>query len=638
LQATPANVDNVVRSGLIQEIGTHCPRLLLTLDNYQVITRPDCHEQLAYFLAHLPPRVCLALATRADPPLPLARMRATGDIVELRTGDLRFTRHEVATLVRRFGGHPITEDDLDHLVGRTEGWPAMVHLAVRLLADQPDPAAFLQRFGGDNRYVVDYLQEEVLRQLPGDVQRFLARTSILPRFTARLCDAVAGTTNAASLLTGLERSNLFLVPLDSVRAWYRYHYLFGQALQEQLVRNEPDVEATLHREASAWYERGGYTGDAIAHALAAGDAERAVGLLARHWAHQVYQGELATVRGWLRILGEHRISANPLAAICAAWVAALSGDRLGGHRWLAAAERLGHQGPLPDGMHSVRGAVALYQGTFGFGGASEMLAAAHVAVELHGDPCSVWYVQARVALGYSRYLSGDLRAAVQPLAQAMEAAVTFPVLHVLALSTLSLVTGELGRAAQAADLAAAARELVAASDLTDSGAVSSAQVASAAALAQQGHLLRARHELEQALRMRRTIIGLSPWPTLTALTLLARVMLTLGDRAGVRALFDETTDLLAMLPAGTDQVRAGLAEIERRLSGPPPPPAGPPRLTDREQAVLRRLPSSLSLREVAAQLFVTVNTVKSHTRLIYRKLGVSSRAEAVQRARELGLL
>jgi len=640
-ESPQSDIGKVLLPALIDEIITNCPHVILALDNYQEITEPECHEQVAYLLNHLPPSACLALATRTDPPLPLARLRACGDIMELRTDDLHFARDEVAQLVRRFGGHQLDEPDLDNLLERTEGWPAMLCLAARLLTDQPDPARLLQPFGAKHRHVVDYLEEEVLRHLPGEVQRFLARTSILDRFTAPLCDAVARTTNSADLLNGLERSNLFLVPLDGVRTWYRYHNLFGQTLRQQLARSEPEFRANLHQKASAWYERNGHTGDAIEHALAAGATDRAIELIARHWSHYVYQGELATIRGWLDALGEDLTNRSPLTAICAAWVASLSGDRLGGCRWLKIAERLGHPGPLPDGMQSIQGAVALYQGTFGFDGLTKMLAAARTAADLHSDPISghrsPWYAQARVALGYSRYLAGDARAAVRPLERAVEAAAAFPVLRILALSALSLVTGDLGRAAQAADLATAAQELVISSGLNESSEVTLAQVAQAAALVRNGQLLRARQELEHAVRLRRTVIGLPPWPTLTALVLLTRVVLILGDRDDARALLNEATDLLDTVPDGASQAKAALAEIERRLADAEYSGAAP-RLTDREEAVLRLLQGSLPLRDVAAQLFVTVNTVKSHTRLIYRKLGVSSRNEAIRRARELGLL
>ncbi|MFN2495553.1 MAG: LuxR C-terminal-related transcriptional regulator [Pseudonocardiaceae bacterium] len=637
LRAPQPDIDEAVLPGLLTEIGRSCPHLILALDNYQQITEPECHEQVDYLLNHLPPQACLVLATRTDPPLSLARLRTSGDIVEIRLNELRLARDEAAHVLWRIGGYQLDDSELDDLMERTEGWPAAVYLAARLLRNQPDPATFLQCFGG-NRHIVDYLEEEVLRHLPGEVQRFLIRTAVLDRFTAGLCDAVAGTVNSADLLDGLERSNLFLVPLDGVRTWYRYHHLFGQTLREQLARAEPGAAAALHQKASTWYEQSGDPGRAIEHALAAGVGDRATGLIARHWAHYVYQGDVSTVRTWLSALGADGTSQSPLTAICAAWSAALSGERLTSQRWLKTAEQLGHGGPLPDGMQSVRGAVTLYQGTFGFGGLTEMLAAARTATDQHGDPRSPWYAQARVALGFSHYLAGDAQSALRPLEQAAEAAAAFPVLRILALATLSLVTGGLGRTAQAADFAAAAQGLVQARGLAGSSEVTLAQVAGAAVLVREGHLLRARQELERAVRVRRATIGLPPWPTVTALILLARVALALGDRADARALLDETTDLLEVRPQGTDQVRATLAEIERRLAGAEAPAAITPPLTDREQAVLRLLQSSLPQREVAAQLFVTVNTVKSHTRLIYRKLGVSSRMQAIRRARGLGLL
>lgn len=631
------DIDNFL-ANLIDEIVANCQDIVLAIDNYQAITAPECHAQVEHFLNHLPPQTRLVLATRTDPPLPLARMRAAGGVVEFRADNLRFSREEVSRLATRSGRRPLSEADLDLLIERTEGWPAVVHLAVRLLKDEQDPAAFLRCLGGDNRYVVDYLEEEVLRHVPDEIQRFLVNTAILDRFTARLCDTVADITNSADLLNNVERSNLLLVPLDDVRTWYRYHYLFGQTLRARLTRTEPGLEATLHRRAGMWYEQQGDPGKAIEHTLAAGDSDRAVDLIACHWADFVYRGELVTTRRWLNTLGTAEISRTAHMAICAAWVAALSGDRLGGQRWLKNAERLGHRGPLPDGMQSVRGAVALYQSTFGFGGLAEMLAAARTATDLHGDPASPWYAQARVALGCSRYLAGDTRAAIHPLEQAMEAATPFPVLRILALSALSLVTADLGRSAQSADLALAAHELVTAGGLGGSSEVTLAQVAYAAMLVRQGHLHRAREVLEHAVRTRRPIIGLPPWPMLNALVLLARVALATGDRAATRALLDEAADLLEFVPDGTGQIRAGLADVEHRLAGAEHHTVVTPRLTDREEAVLRLLQGSLPLREVAAELFVTVNTVKSHTRLIYRKLGATSRTEAVRRARELGLL
>ena len=623
------NIDNVL-AGLVEEILASCPHIILALDNYQAITEPECHVQVEHLLNQLPLQTRLVLVTRSDPPLSLARMRAAGGMIELRMDDLRFTRDEVSGLIVRSAGPQLPDADLDILVEKTEGWPAMVHLAVRLLQEEQDPAAFLRCFGGDHRYVVDYLEEEVLRHISGEMQRFLVNTAILDRLTARLCDTVANVTNSADLLNSVERSNLLLVPLDDVRNWYRYHYLFGQTLRARLARTEPDLEAILHRRAGTWYEQHGDPGQAIEHALAAGDSHRAIRLVAWHWADHIYRGDLATARHWLNTLGTAGISRTPLTAICAAWVGALSGDRLGGQQWLKNAERLGHPGPLPDGMHSVRGAKALYQSAFGFGGLTEMLTAARTATDLHADPASPWYAQARVALGYSHYLVGDTRAAVHPLEQAIQAATACPVLRILALSALSLVTAELGRSAQSADLALAAHELVTSQGLSESSEVTLAQVAYAAMLVRQGHLRRAREVLEHAMRLRRPIIGLPPWPTLNALVLLARVVLATADRAAARALLDEAADLLEMVPDGTGRIRAGLADIELRLAdielrlaGPECYPVVTPRLTDREEAVLRLLQGSLPLREVAAELFVTVNTVKSHTRLIYRKLGAT---------------
>lgn len=629
-----------VLSSIIEDIWGACPQLILALDNYDAITDPICHQQMAFLTRHLPPQARLVLTTRRDPPLPLARLRACGGLVELGMNELRFGTAEITQIMWLIGGHHISAGVAEGVAERTEGWPAVVHLAARLLRDQPDPGTFLRCFGGSNRYVADYVREEVLRDLPADTQHFLATTSILHRFTAQLCAAVTGTSNSANLLDELERSNLFLVPLDSARTWYRYHRLFGRCLAEQLVRTDPGRSATLHRRASTWYEGHDQATGAIEHAVAAADPEHAAELIERHWAQYVYQGAPTTVGEWLEVLGEDIVSRRPGTAICAAWVSALGGDQLTSHRWLKTAERLGHPGPLVNGMQGLRGAGALYRGAFGFGGVNDMITAARTAAELHTDPASPWYAEARIALGYGRYLAGELRAAVRPLELASRASGAFPVLRIASLSALSLVTGDLGRAGQAADLAATAQRLVVATQLTESSQVTLAQVAHAASLVRTGHPHQARAELEQVVRTCRMSISLPPWPTFTGLLVLARTMLTLGDRSGARALLGEANDLLDLVPDGTDQVRATVLDVKRRLAEATPSAvtARTARLTDREEAVLRLLQGNLPLREVAAQLFVTVNTVKSHTRLIYRKLGASSRTEAIRRARELGLL
>ena len=223
------------------------------LDDYHEIKNGSCHDQVAFLLHHLPPSAQIVLITRADPPLPLGRLRAGGEMVEIRQRELRFTPADTAALVHAVAGIQLTEPDLADLVARTEGWPTGVYLAVLSLRGHPSPGAFVRRFAGENRFAVDFLAEEVLSRQPGEIQQFLMRTSILDRFCAPLCDAVTGSAGAADIIAILDRENLFLVPLDDNRQWYRYHHLFAQLLRSQLARTEPGVAAALHERASAWH-------------------------------------------------------------------------------------------------------------------------------------------------------------------------------------------------------------------------------------------------------------------------------------------------------------------------------------------------------------------------------------------------
>ena len=281
---------------------------------------------MASLLSHLPPTVLLVLITRADPRLPLARLRTLGDMVEIRMRELRFTPLQAAALVHTVSGAELSAADLADLVERTEGWPAGLYLAALSLRGHPAPGAFVRQFTGNNRFVVDFLAEEVLGRQPEEIRQFLARTSILERFCAPLCDAVAGSDDAADIIDVLERENLFVVPLDETRGWYRYHHLFAQVLRSQLARAQPGTVPMLHQRASAWYLTSGWVEEAIGHALAAGDVPRSVDLIARNWYAYVSVGQAGTVRAWMRRFSDDQIAAHPLAAHCAAWAAALSGE------------------------------------------------------------------------------------------------------------------------------------------------------------------------------------------------------------------------------------------------------------------------------------------------------------------------
>jgi LuxR family transcriptional regulator, maltose regulon positive regulatory protein len=610
---------------------------VLVLDDYHLIKERARHDQIAFLLLHLPPAVQVVLITRADPPLPLARMRAAGEMVEVRARELRFTPEEAAELVQVVSEVRLSEPDLTDLMERTEGWPAGVYLAALSLRGHPSPHAFIRQFTGDNRFIVDFLAEEVLSRQTDEIQQFLVRTSILPRFCVALCDAVTGKANAAGIIDVLERENLFLVPLDDNRQWYRYHHLFAQLLHSGLATTEPGVVATLHERASAWHEQWGSAEEAISHALAAADITRAIDLISRNWSAFVDIGRTATVRQWMRSLGEDRIAAVPIAAHSAAWAAALSGDQESVSRLLPVIEAGDYEGPLPDGMQSLRSSAALLRAVFGFDGLAAMHESAAVAAELEDDPKSPWYALARSALGFSRYLSGEIGAAAAPLEDAVQSEASVLLIRMMALSVLSLVEVELGRLSKARDLAEAACELASHGDIGAAPQSSLAYTAMGAVWAARGGLEEARGELDRALDSRRAVIGISPWPTFEALLLQAGVLLGLGDRASAAELAAEARDVLVALPDGTEALQARLAGLDRRITGRSREVSLADPLTDREMAVLRLLSGTMSLREIGRELYVSANTVKTHTRAIYRKLGVSTRGEAVEQGKKLGI-
>ncbi len=637
LAAQTPDIPGTVIPMLVNKLMGMPVQIVLMLDDYHVIKDRRCHEQVAALLRHLPPTLKIALATRTSPPLPLARLRTLGEMTEIRTPDLRFTRQEATGLVRSVSAVDLTAADLADLVRRTEGWPTGVYLAAVALRGHPSPRDFVQQFTGDNRFVADFLVEEVLSQQSAEIRQFLTRTAILGRFCAPLCDAVAGTGNAAAIIDTLERENLFVVSLDETRRWFRYHKLFAQVLRSQLARTEPDMVITLHERASAWNQAEGRAGQAIDHALAAGDVPRAVDLIANNWHACVSAGEARTVRGWMRSLPDEQIAANPLAAHCAAWAAAHSDEPEALRRWIPAIEAGGQPGPLPDGMRSFKSSAALLRGVYGFDGLRVMRDSARMAVTLETDPRSPWHGLAKAAYGFSLYLCGDLRAAEEQLAEAVRSEAFTTPLAILGLSALSLIAVRHGDLPRARDLASTARRLATRCELDDAPQSSLAHTASGAVYAAQGRHQEALSEFKHAVPSHGRTPGMSPWAALEGMLALAQVLLDLGDNARAAEIIDDAQDVLILYPDDVTALTTRLDRLRRRLARPPQADLVDP-LTDREVAVLRLLGGTLSRREIGAELGVSPNTVKTHTRAIYRKLGAANRHDAVDRGHDTGLL
>jgi LuxR family maltose regulon positive regulatory protein len=289
--------------------------VVLVLDDYHVIDARDVQDGVAFLLEHLPPQIHLVIASRTDPPLPLARLRGRGELAEIRAADLRFTPGEAAAYLNEVMGLALTAADVAALEGRTEGWIAALQLAALSMQGREDVTAFIDGFAGDDRYIVDYLAEEVLQRQPEHVQQFLLQTSILDRLSGPLCDAVTGQDGGKAKLAALERGNLFVVPLDDRRRWYRYHQLFADVLQARRRDEQPDDVPELHRRASGWLERNGEPSEAIRHALAAGDFGRAADLVELAIPAMLRSRQEAAVLGWLELLPEEVVRVRPVLSV-----------------------------------------------------------------------------------------------------------------------------------------------------------------------------------------------------------------------------------------------------------------------------------------------------------------------------------
>src|SRR5215211_842918 len=624
---------------LINEIAELPHQVVLVLDDYQFITWGDAHESVIFFVEHLPENIHLVISSRSDPPLPLWRWLARGEMNETRTEQLAFSEEEAECLLNEKMGLGIDPDDVIVLLERTEGWPAGIYLASLSLQNKEDKHAFIESFRGSNRYIVGLLGEEVLAGLTEDVRQFLLRTSVLRTMKGPLCDAVTGREGSAKLLRELARSNLFVVSLDEQGEWYRYHHLFSELLLYELKSSRPNLVPTLRKRASVWLEDAGYFEGAIRQAIEASDYERVGLLVARHWYGNVVAGQTATVQRWLGRLPDEKITLDAALALVRAWICALGGQREECARFVRLAEGLPYEGPLPDGTSSVESGVAILRATFGYGGVHDGVEAVRLAAELEPGESSPWAALVRFALGSGLYLSGDTSKAREPLEEALSLTEDHQrLVRMVTLSFLSFVAADEGRPEEAESHARVAQALVEGLRPYRIPQTSLAPIALGRALAEQGKLEQAQKELETGLSARRRLPGLSPWPTLIGLLALAQVLAGRGDRAEARVALAEARTILEDFPdAG---IFPELLEHQERKLRARKPREGQldGELTEREFDVLRLLGGGLSTRQMAQNLYVAPSTVRTQIKSIYRKLGVSSRQQAVEEAIVRGLL
>jgi LuxR family transcriptional regulator, maltose regulon positive regulatory protein len=624
---------------LINELAELPYQVVVVLDDYQFIAEEDAHESVAFFVEHLPENVHLVISSRSDPPLHLGRLRARGEMNEIRTEQLAFSEEEAECLLNDKLELDIGPDDLSILLERTEGWPAGIYLASLSLQNKEDKHALIESFRGSNRYIVGLLGEEVLAGLTEEVRQFLLETSVLRTMTGPLCDAVTGREGSARLLRELARSNLFVISLDEQGEWYRYHHLFSELLLYELRSSWPDLVPTLRKRASVWLESAGYFEGAIRQAIAATDYERVGLLIARHWYEYVSAGQAATVERWLESLPEEMSIRDAPLALVRAWLCALGGRREESARFRTLAQSIPYEGPLPDGTASVEAGAAILRASFGYDGIRSTVEAARRAAELEPGESSPWAALVRFALGSGLYLSGEISQARKPLEEALALTENGQLLvRVVALSFLSFVATDERHLEEAESRGRAAQALVEKIRPYRIPQTSLAPIALGRALAERGRLEEAKEELESGLSARRRLPGLSPWPTLIGSLALAQVHAARGYRAGGRAVLAEARAILEAFPdAG---IFPELLERQERMLRAREPREGQlnGELTERELDVLRFLVGELSTRQIAQNLYVAPSTVRTQVKSIYRKLGVSSRKEAVEEAHLRGFI
>lgn len=612
--------------------------LAIVLDDLHTVTDDDCIASLAYAIEQVPRSARLILMTRADPALPLARLRGCGALIDLRAGELALTAAEMRALLVDRGGLALDDNDIQILRQRTEGWPAAVYLAALWLRGVDDQQRAVRDFGGDHRFVAQYLSQEVLAALDPEERSFLLRVSALGRFTADLCDAVLLRSDSAAMLEELEQSNLFVLPLER-REWFRVHALFGEFARARLEATEPGAEVQIHRRAASWLHSRGLLVEATEHAAAAGDHKAVAALLSEYRHALIRSGKSRTLLHWVRTLPDEDVIERPDLALAAATAAILVGGlTLERRRWLQLASRAKLAHPERFGVYE-EAAMAMVRTEAIDSGVSEAIVEGTRAVELAERGADEISVAALESLARALYFAGELDQAWARATRALE----HPDLlrrapgHVGARSVLALVAADRGWLASARAHAEAAREIV--GKITSSRSWLGAWVAVAvgAVLLGEGDIAGAEHEFAYAERFFRDEIATVHHAWL--LVRLADIRRQRGRLGEARTTLRLAHNALAEL-GDSGEIPSLAAKVESELAGAENLASGGELLespSEAELAVLRLLTTDLTTREIASELFLSPNTVRSHTRAIYRKLHVGSRADAVARAAALGL-
>ena len=611
----------------------------LVLDDVHTLHNSECRAALAALADHVPAGSQLALAGRAGPPLRIARLRAEGRILEIGPEALSLTCDEASSLLRD-AEVALGEDEVAELHRRTEGWPAGLYLAALYLREGGPLASAAVSFGGGDRLVSEYMESEFLARISSRQRVFLTRTAVLERMSGPLCDAVLQLPGSAVTLAELARSNMLLVPLDRRGEWYRYHHLFRDMLLAELHRLEPGLIPVLQRRAAGWCAGNALPEEALEYSMAAGAVAEVAGLVEKLVVPAHRQGRVPTVDRWLRWLeGRGGIEGHPMVAVLAALFCALTGRPVEAVRWADAVDRWQYEDPARPGDPSTEAWAAVMRTFLCRHGVEQMRADADEAVRRFATQSFMTPAPAFLQ-GIARLLCGDVDSGDASLEDGISLGEEVGAHEDVALalcerSLVAIARGEWGRAGVFADQARAALRRA---GIEESYATPLVCAVQARAAMHRGDVPAARRELVTAQRLRHLLTYALPYFAVQTRIELTRVHVALADLAGARTLMREVDELLRRRPGlGTlageaKALRARLAK--ERGSGA----AGASALTAAELRLLPMLSTHLSFPEIAGELFLSGNTIKSQAISIYRKLGAVSRSQAVTRSRELGLL
>ncbi|MFN2196793.1 MAG: LuxR C-terminal-related transcriptional regulator [Anaerolineales bacterium] len=641
----PASMEAALGS-LINELNAIDRDLVLILDDYHQIGAADIHAAVDFLIEHAPVNLHLVMTTRTDPPLPLHRLRARGQLTELRADALRFNRAESELFLEQAAGQPLAAADLADLDRRVEGWVAGLQMVALRLKDQPDAHEFIASFSGSNRYIMDYLSEEIYSQQPDYLQAFLLKTSVLDRLSGPLCEAVLAQDApesrypAQQLLEHLERANLFLIPLDENREWYRYHHLFAGLLNQRLRQTWPEALPGLFRRASAWCADNGFIDEAIKYALAGDDAEAAARVVESQALELLKIGALNTLMGWLHKLPEQTIRARPWLSVHQAWGLLLTGRLEALEQSLQAAEQLADQVADPDDLHGHIAAIRAYAGML-LGEPNLAAGQAQQALDLLPEEDLTARSVVAFVQGAGFFARGDLPAAIESMQAAGRIGAQGGNIHlaVAALNSMGEMLANQGKLSEAEQVFQRALQL-------GTGRSGRPLPITAGVYSAMAQIYLIRRDLPKARQFASIGVELGEqWGNMDSLAgsylALAQIAHLEGNPEEARAALEKARQIAADydLVPGFD---AHLAAYEARILQAQPAQQIPgiliEPLSERELEVLSLMAAGRSNPEIAAELIIALGTVKAHSSSIYRKLDVRGRTQAVIRARELGLL